>query len=211
MAQTYVVEQGDHLSKIAAQFGFADFHAIWDDPANASLREKRKDPHILFPGDEVSIPDRTEKTVLVQTTRVHEFALKRPKLMLRLAIKDFDNMPVTESACELEIDGVVYPLVTDGDGMIQQSIPVTAREGTLRILDLDVELPLEIGHLDPVEEDRGWQGRLVNLGYLDAVPGEAPAHKLKHALEEFQCDFNLPITGLPDGKTQAKIAEVHGG
>ena len=52
------VKQGEHLSLIAVMYGFADHQPIWNDPANAALRQRRKHPHILMPGDIVEIPDR---------------------------------------------------------------------------------------------------------------------------------------------------------
>jgi len=45
------IEQGDHLPRIADENGFSDWHTIWDDPNNASLRAQRQDPGVLAPGD----------------------------------------------------------------------------------------------------------------------------------------------------------------
>ena len=53
MGETYTVKQGDYLAKIAAQFGFTNLKTIWDDPQNAKLKELRKNPNVLFPGDQL--------------------------------------------------------------------------------------------------------------------------------------------------------------
>src|ERR1035438_5291586 len=61
MPTAYTVKQGDHLSRIADQFGFSDYRVIWDYAGNADLKAQRKNPHVLFPGDSVIIPDKEQR------------------------------------------------------------------------------------------------------------------------------------------------------
>src|SRR5437870_2055914 len=49
MSKTRVIKQGEHLSGIAQEEGFVNFHTIFDHPNNAALKALR-DPHDLFPG-----------------------------------------------------------------------------------------------------------------------------------------------------------------
>ena len=210
MAQTYTITQGDHLSGIAEKFGFRDFESIWSHANNQALKSQRKDPHVLLPGDRLFIPDKSEKTVTVSTTQVHYFQTTAKPLLLRIALKDFDDAPIANTACELEVEGNTQKLTTDADGRIQASIPKTAQTGTLRVPDLAMEVPIRIGHLDPVEEDSGWQGRLINLGYHAGPVGDADEELLRYAVEEFQCDHGLNVSGQPDAATQAKLKEIHG-
>lgn len=65
MSKTYTVVDGDTMEKIAADNGFADWHTIWNDPGNAALRAKRPDPHWIFPGDQVFIPDNPSAPLTV--------------------------------------------------------------------------------------------------------------------------------------------------
>ena len=57
MSTTYKVKQGDTLLSIAADHGFRDWHRIWDDAGNASLREERPNPQVLYAGDVITIPE----------------------------------------------------------------------------------------------------------------------------------------------------------
>lgn len=209
MASEHIVKQGEHLSRIAEAHGFADFRIIWEHPNNAALKSKRKNPHVLFPGDKLFIPDKAEKNEALPTTKLHRFQITLPKLMLRMCIKDFGDEPMASTKCELEVEGTVHRLTTDAKGMLKQDIQRKAENGSLGIRD--DEIPVKIGHLDPVEEPSGQQARLMNLGYYRGPLEPVDERELRSATEEFQCDNDLrPVTGVCDAKTQAKLKEVHG-
>src|SRR5438093_5168050 len=159
----YTVQQGDHLSGLAEKFGFLDFHTIWDHARNAKLKSLRINPHVLYPGDQLYIPELHEKTEAIVTTKIHKFRIKRSPLKLRLVLQDYDNLPIANTKCELEIEGEKLPIVSDGDGRIEVDVSKKARTGILRIPELDIEYPVRIGHLDPVDEGCGRLERLANL------------------------------------------------
>ena len=52
--------------------------------------------------------------------------------------------------------------------------------------------------------------RLVNLGYLVGSPQETEPVTRLVAIEEFEVDNDLPVTGEMTGATLAKLVEVHG-
>jgi N-acetylmuramoyl-L-alanine amidase len=210
MPTAYTVKQGDHLSRIADQFGFSDYRVIWDYAGNADLKAQRKNPHVLFPGDSVIIPDKEQRVEDCGTDQRHTFQVEKQNLTLRIVVKDFDDLPVKNTDCELQIDDATYKLKTDGDGKIVKDISRTAMNGTLRIPELSIEMPILIGHLDPTAEDTGWQGRLANLGYNPGETGQADGDQLRSAIEEFQCDYKLPVTGELDAATKAKLEQIHG-
>ena len=210
MSQNYTVQQGDHIFSIAKKFDFRDYHIIWDHPNNAALKQKRTNPHVLYPGDTVFIPDKNIKTEQIATTQVHRFQIDLDPLKLRIALKDFDNQPIANMPCELDVEGTVYKLTSDGKGLVEKEIPATAQTGSLKVPDLGLEMPLKIGHLDPHDEDPGWQARLINLGYHPGPVGDPDKEQLGYSIEEFQCDHGLTVTGKLDGATKAKLKEVHG-
>lgn len=209
-AKSYTIQQGDHLSGIAEQFGFANHETIWNDPNNATLKTKRGNAHVLYPGDTLFIPDQRKKTVAVPTTKVHRFQITAKPLELRIVLKDFDNQPIAGAQCVLEIDGASYNLTSDKTGLVRTRIPKTAKNGILRVPSLDLEIPCQVGHLDPIEEDSGWRARLTHLGYLQATADDNAKDRLRPAIEEFQCDYKLKVTGELDAATRAKLKEAHG-
>ncbi len=210
MAKTHIVQQGDQLSGIAEANGFANFITIWDHANNASLKNKRKNPHVLFPGDELYIPDKTEKTESCATTKVHLFQVDLQKPKLRIVLKDFDEKPIADTACDLVVEGAVFQLKSDSQGLIEAVIPRTAQNGTLRVPSLNLEYPVKIGHLDPLEEAPGWQARLINLGYHAGSMDDSDEEQLRYAIEEYQCDHKLKVTGELDAATRDSIKQAHG-
>lgn len=215
MASQYTVKQGDYLVKIAKENGFLDYRTVWDDAQNKELKDKRKNPNVLAPGDQLFIPDKTAKKESRATGQTHRFQVKKEKNLLRLMLEDIYWKPIANAKCELRVDGELFQVVSGADGKIEQEIPVTAQKGELVVKDGDtplknVKLEIQIGHLDPVEEVSGQKARLSNLGYYLGSPDNDDASRFQSAVEEFQCDNGLSVDGDCGPNTQAKLKQVHG-
>jgi N-acetylmuramoyl-L-alanine amidase len=212
----YTVKQGDHLSKIASNYGFRDYRLIWDHPQNAELKKKRQNPNVLYPGDVLFVPEQEMKEIPAATEKRHQYQVQAKPLALRLEIRYANNKPMAGVECELQIEGTIYPLTADEKGRIEHDISPDAESGELKIKHPDIafpEIPLQIGHLDPIEEVSGWKARLNNLGYDAGTVDDLETAPLRSAIEEFQCDYFKDVNQV-DGKcgpkTQAKLKEVHG-
>jgi hypothetical protein len=215
MAPQYTVKQGDYLAKIAEENGFVDFQTIWEHAQNKQLKEKRKNPNVLAPGDELFIPDKEVKTESIVTEQTHRFKLKKGKNFLRLVLEDLYGKSVANANCELRVDGELFQVVSGSDGKIEQEIPATAQKAELVVKDGDtslrnVKLKIQIGHLDPVEEPSGQKSRLSNLGYYLGSLDNDDAPQFRSAVEEFQCDHGLSVDGDCGPNTQAKLKQIHG-
>ncbi|MCG2747202.1 MAG: peptidoglycan-binding protein [Desulfobulbaceae bacterium] len=210
----YKVKQGDHLAKIAKNFGFSDYRTIWDHPQNAELKKKRENPHVLCPGDKVFIPVKEVKEESGATEQRHRFKWHGQQLKLRLRLLDFDNQPLADTDCTLHVEGKARELTTDGDGRIEETIPATAQDAVLIFKDplvpFDLNTCIKIGHLDPVEEVSGQKERLSNLGYFYSRDDGREEERFNYAVQEFQCDHDLAIDGICTPVTQAKLKKVHG-
>ena len=214
------LQDGEHFAQVVARAGFFNFRQVWESDANQALRERRRSPHVLLEGDEVGVPEVVPKTVEVQSGFVHRFTLKGPPLKVRISLRGFGGEPLAGLAARLACGERASEPPSGDDGVVELVIPNSAAAATLTVEGL--ESPVEIGRLAPIEEEKGWRARLVNLGYL-APPPEAPeaasggagetagdADEGRSALEEFQCDHGLELTGEPDPATLAKLEEVHG-
>jgi len=203
----YIVKQGDCLSSIAAKYGLF-WEKIWNHPKNAQLREKRKDPYILYPGDVIFIPEKEDKEEAVATGQKHRFRRKGVPEKLEL-ILCLEGEPRRNEDYELQIDGKLIRGKTDGQGKVSISIPPGTRQGKLILIKTGEEFNLDLGHLDPITEITGVQARLANLGFDVEVSGKWD-ERSKEALRQFQKSNNLNPTGEVDETTRNKLKEVHG-
>ena len=85
MAEDYKVADGDCLSSIAFARGFF-WETLWNLGENAELKNKRKDPNILHPGDVLHIPDLRLKEESCATENEYKFKLKGVPAKLKLKL-----------------------------------------------------------------------------------------------------------------------------
>jgi hypothetical protein len=210
----HVVTQGECFVSIARKYGVA-WKTLYDHPANADLKSRRKNPNVLLEGDVVEIPDRPEKNVTVPTEDKHRFVVDLPRAKVRVHVKDADGQAHEGKRYVLRVGDLEEEGTVPADGLIEHDVPVDATEGTITIFfDPPAEdeagegedqpgppaptfhqIALRIGHLDPIDCDAGAQARLENLGFHDVL-----SFQRKHGLEE---------TGELDDATKQKLEELH--
>lgn len=215
MATTHPVQQGECLSSIAKRYGFADWRTIFDHPQNEELRKRRPNPNVLYPGDNITIPNRELKQESSATEKVHTFLLQSDPVRLRLRLQDSD---------EHTLDGVRYRLVLEGrtidgktgsNGLIEERIPADAHDAKLTIWLPDdkssagMAIRVCLGHLDPVEYLSGVQARLNNLGFQCGRVDGRDKPEVETALRAFQKREGLPVTGQMDSTTLDRLREKH--
>lgn len=193
------VQPGECLTSIAAHYGFSQ-DTVWNLSDNSALKEKRKDPNTLVPGDVVTIPDRREKDVACATAQTHKFKLSAPSALFRLQMFE-EEKALANQDYELKIGDKSYTGKTDGSGVLEVTIPADAGMGMLTIgPDKDV-YELRFGELQPVTEKDGVEARLRNLGFADA--------SIEKSLRDFQKRFGLTVTGEADQATMDKLVSIH--
>lgn len=216
MGHYVTIKQGDHLAALADEAGFSDWRTVWDAPENAELRERRKAPGLLAPGDRVFIPEKQAGdgvTVATGTTARFRVKIRLPKL--RIVVCGFDGKPLADTECTVSIDGAEVKRTTGADGLVELDLAPDVREAGIAAGGR--AWTLQIGHLAPVETDAGLWARLRNLGYLvdedaeEAAPDAPPDPELlAFAIELFQRDHDLPIDGADAASITAKLREAHG-
>jgi Putative peptidoglycan binding domain. len=206
----HIVKQGECLGSIAKKNGFF-WSTLWDHPQNKALKEKRKSPDILLPGDEVFIPEKKQKTIEVQSGSRYYFKRKGVPSHIQLRVV-VDGEAVANATYTLEVDGQKSKGRTDDKGKIDVIIQPDAQKGTITIQGPNgpIEYELNLGHLDPIDEVSGVQARLQNLGYdVPAIDGNA--ENTKDTLKTFQRRNALDETGEIDQPTKDKLQELYGG
>ena len=202
------VYAGECVSSVAKSRGHF-WETIWNHAANAELKRRRADPNVLLPGDAVFIPDKQTREESLSTDQEHKFRRKGEPSKLRLKVAE-DDEPRANEQYRLEVDGHTYRGTTDENGYLAEQIPGNARRGRLYVGEDEEPYELDLGHLDPIGEISGIQGRLNNLGFdcgrIDGRLGEVTAG----AIMAFQTFHELEPTGRPDQATLDKLLDEHG-
>lgn len=213
MARTHVVKQGECLQSIARRYGFGDFRALYDHPANAKFKQLRPNPNVIFPGDKIEIPDKKTKTLSAATGGSHAFTAKVTQLRLRLKLIAAGGTPLANEPYRLDMGRESSGGTTDGGGLVDRPIPPGAVKAVLEVAGR--RLLLRLGNLNPIRSApdggvSGVQARLRNLGYwVPRCDGKLdPATKI--AIAAFQADTGLHVDGDLTAQTASKLEEEHG-
>jgi hypothetical protein len=197
------------MASIGAEYGF-HWKTLWDLAENAGLKAKRKNPNVLFEGDEVVIPEKRLRQEAGSTEAKHRFIRKAVPEKLRIKLLDSDQNPRADLDYIIIIDGVSRRGATDTEGQLVESIPPGAQDGILLLgKDHAQHLKLNLGQLDPVSEVSGVQARLANLGFYGGKVDGNLDDATKHALSGFQKKQGLQETGKADDATRQKLMELH--
>lgn len=207
----YVVKQGECTASIAVDSGHF-WENIWNDPANAELRQARVDPNVLLPGDRLTIQPLRPKKEPGQTEMRHRFVRRGEPASLRVRLT-FCGKPRGNLPYVLTLDGGIERTgTTDVNGNLQVPLPAKAHKGVLKLGGGDEQqvYHLDLGQINPQDDITGIQQRLSNMGYpCGSIDGILGPHT-RAALCAFQEAFRLPATGEPDAATQARLKQEHG-
>jgi hypothetical protein len=200
------VEQGDCMSSIAARYGLTDWHDVYDHPDNAELKDKRPNPNILAPGDEVVVPDLPRRWIRCGTEKNHRFVVPVPRAKLRIVIRSQTGEALADRRFVVRVGGRTIEGKTSSVGLIDEPIPALATSARLQVWcrdddpddpDPTLDRELLLGHLDPIDTVPGVQGRLFHLGYYCEVTGEIDAATIA-AARSFRAAAGLPAVEVPD-------------
>jgi N-acetylmuramoyl-L-alanine amidase len=203
----HTARYGDHVSRIAAMYGFRSYDPLWTHPDNAALRQKRQTPHIIAVGDVVHVPEMAVREVARGTEQRHRFTVQLHPLVVRFAFQLWGGKPLDKAPSAVVLDGSPAEFRA-GSGSIE--VPVTPVTDSCIVKWSDREVAARVGFLQPKDVVAGYRQRLNNLGY-GAGDSDDPADvRLRSAIEEFQCDEGLTVDGKCGPGTQARLVKVHG-
>jgi len=207
----YRVKQGDCIMSIAETYGFF-WETIWNHPGNVGLRQRRRDPNILFPGDIVVIPEKTPGSATAPTEQLTKFVKKTACVQVRLRLLDLKRQPRVNVDYIATVDGVNFRGQSDGGGYINIRVRPNAQQLKLKVTEgtKTDEYTLPLGSIDPIDELSGVQQRLTNLGYPCGSEQGTQGELTRAAIRAFQKEMNLNVTGELDDATRQKVEQLHG-
>jgi hypothetical protein len=208
MPRSHTAARGESVESVAYAYGHF-WETVWDDPANAELREERVEPNVLAGGDVLVIPDLRPKEVTADTGRRHVFRRRGVPSVLRVRLLE-GSTPRAGLAYTVEAGGKRTPGKTDADGWVEAWLMPDVQRGELRIDDTGETYAFQVGTVSPVQTPLGVQTRLRNLGYFGGRAGSTLGAEAVEALRAFQRALDLPATGEPDEATLAALVDAHG-
>lgn len=239
MPKDHTVREGESIMSLAQKNGLF-WETVWNHPKNSSLRESRKDPDVIFPGDVVHIPDKEKKEEACATDQAHRFRAKgtpakfimvvlerpqneekveqpadKPGEYVEPEVEVIEDQPCANAPYVLYADSVMIKEgTTDADGKMEASIPASASKGRLVLFpgtEKEQTINLNWSHMDPISETAGVCKRLNNLGYFCPDDADDESADLRAALRAFQRQNDLELTGKADDATRARLEELYGG
>jgi N-acetylmuramoyl-L-alanine amidase len=211
----HIIQRGECLSSLAEKYGFHDPDVLHSLPENSELKATRKNPNLLCKGDKVKIKDKVIKYESGADAQKHRFKVKGLRTWLRFMIEDFDGNALANKKYQLDIGSDSYSGMTAGDGLIEHRVMASETRGTLTVWIDDsgtnsLVWPLEVGHLEPYDTNRGIQARLNNLGFgcgeVDGIIGP----KTRAAAKAFKKKNGLADNDTIDTTTKNKLKDVYG-
>lgn len=195
------VNRGDCVDSIAYDNRVRS-DAVWNDAANQSIKDARKDRNVLMPGvDELTIPDPEIKWHTGRKTSLtHIFKRELPTKEFRFQV--LLGNALTAFTYKLEIDGtdLTAKAKFDADWVTCQ-IPPNAKEAVITLsytlgrvqknaVLKERKYTIKLGHLRPLDSPQGQEDRLRNLGFYAPLPdGKTPT--LDQALRLFQTSHGI--------------------
>jgi len=196
-------------------YGLDDFKAVWNSADNAKLRDRRPDPNILMPGDELTLPEGKPREYALKTGKHHQIVLKVPIKELRLRILLHQDEPLANASYRLTLDDTAEPRTgtTDGDGVLKEKVRINIPGG---LLEIDGRrFRLRFNYIDPLptgtkESAVGVFSRLANLGYESGGASQTSSPALRSALLLYQTDAGIEATGQLDDETKKQLEKDFG-
>ena len=110
----HVVQQGESLISLGHRYKI-DPQRILDHPENRHLRDQNRETSILNPGDIVTLPERSTKTVSGSTDQRHRFIYRGRFTTLRMKFHGMEG-PLADEPYLLEVEDRQYQGQLDGEG-----------------------------------------------------------------------------------------------
>jgi N-acetylmuramoyl-L-alanine amidase len=172
---------------------------------------------VLYPGDELYIPDKALRSESAATGQRHTFLLSNAQARLVIKVAEYTANPLEGWPYTLKIGGAETKANVPSSGVIEHAIPIGLREADLKVhfngdsaSASSYHWQLRIGELDPVDTVSGLQARLNNLGFYAGSPASEINPTIRTAVRQFQRAYGLLVDEIPGPKTQAKLVEIYG-
>jgi hypothetical protein len=223
-ARTHVVKAGECIAKIAQHHGFSDWTVLWNDKKNEALGKRRKNPHVLAPGDELVVAPRVYEMARATDAR-HVIEVMRGDKRVRVWLRTLGDQPLKQLEYDLRytLGGAVIErpgsAPSDDQGQLEETVPISVHRVHIILRKSRLRLTYDVSSLEAARDDdtqvgltTGVQQRLHALGYhvapsehADAPAGASSALAL---FQQLSLHRQAP-EGRPDAQTLDALERIH--
>jgi hypothetical protein len=171
----HVLQRGECLATLAQRNGLPGWHDIWEHPANQLLRQRRKTPNVLLPGDRVAIPPPQTHELVRAVDATHRIELRAAAKAISVRVRNVRGQLLKHAAWSMFGDNREVPLAqgsTDAQGLAHATLPAGVSSVLLVTEAPAMAWTLQLGalHAAPDQEQdtaarAGLTGRLQGLGF----------------------------------------------
>lgn len=220
---THVVAAGECVEKIAQRYGVQDWRVMWNDAKNAALKKRRKNPHVLHPGDTLLVAPRVHEIARATDAR-HTIEVARAEKRVRVQLRTLGDGVLKDVEYDYSYSvgdqRIEKPgsAPTNDQGILEETLPVTVCTLHITLRALGLRLRYDVSSLAPARDDdtqaprpKGIRQRLHALGYATGSAERAPLAGVDRALALFQ-QLSLQRTtpqGDPDEETLGALERHH--
>jgi hypothetical protein len=128
---------------------------------------------------------------------------------LNLELLDSTDAPLADRAYALYLpDGTRREGTLDANGCLHEPVPEDVAHLSLEVAERRIEL--DVTGMPSSDTVEGAQERLNHLNYFVGNVDGDPGRFTRNAIERFQRDHGLPITGELDEATGERLRREHG-
>ena len=194
-----VVKDGDCMVSLADALGMQDYHTLYDDAVNATLKADRPNPNQLVVGDDVKLPPGKGKVHAKAVDAVWTFVVKAKKpAKLRIALVDAEAKGLAGKEWRLTTPQALSGK-TKGNGLIEiANIPLQAVSAALEVTWRKTTPPKPVAPPKSKKiTDPTYPRPIVVADFTDDAP---PAHDAADDVASFTLKVgSLPSHNVDDG------------
>lgn len=207
-SRVHVVRSGENLTRIAKQYGLGSWERIWKAPENAAFAQKRKNPNLLFPGDELHIPGVTVSEIVRPSGQTHRIVLLDEAVEFRVVLQDHNQLPYKNEPYALHLLDSDRPEpprsgTTDAAGKVIESLPDSCRRVRVELPGPQLRFEFSLQTLLPIPTDAD----LKDADDPATPPLAIKALQMRLRALGFDCG---PIDGVMGPRTRRALALVDG-
>ncbi|MEM7159823.1 MAG: peptidoglycan-binding domain-containing protein [Myxococcota bacterium] len=132
-----------------------------------------------------------------------------PARWINLELRDSTGTPLSDRSYALTLpDGTVRRGMLDHEGRLHEQVPQGAQTLSLEVAERVLEL--EVDAMPEASSVEGVQERLNHLNYFVGRADGEKGRFTRMAIERFQRDHGLEVTGDVDADTVDAIVQEHG-